>query len=185
MEPIHVKVGRNLQAIRKQRELTLDKVSELTGVSKAMLGQIERGETNPTVAVLWKIVNGLRISFTGLIEGDRQDVVVVTRNSETEPFLERDGHYRVYPLFLYDPITRFEVFLIEIEPGCRYDSEPHPKGVSEYIFVSAGRLKVTVADQDYLLSAGEAIRFQADCPHSYCNDTEQVLSFHNMIFYHS
>lgn len=56
-EPIHKKIGKNLQEIRKSRGLSLDQVSEMSGVSKGMLGQIERGESNPTISVLWKIVD--------------------------------------------------------------------------------------------------------------------------------
>ncbi|MGO4274411.1 helix-turn-helix domain-containing protein, partial [Paenibacillus sp. TAF58] len=66
-EPIHKMVGRKLLNIRKTRGLSLDQVADLTGVSKAMLGQIERGDSNPTISVLWKIVSGLQISFTSLI----------------------------------------------------------------------------------------------------------------------
>ncbi len=55
--------GKNLNNVRKKRQLSLDKVAELTSVSKAMLGQIERGESTPTVNVLWKIATGLKVSF--------------------------------------------------------------------------------------------------------------------------
>lgn len=64
MEKINQIIGENLKKARYDRELSLDKTSNLTGVSKAMLGQIERGESNPTVATLWKITNGLEITFS-------------------------------------------------------------------------------------------------------------------------
>ena len=56
-------IAHHLQSVRKARGLSLDKTAQLTGVSKAMLGQIERGESSPTIATLWKIATGLACSF--------------------------------------------------------------------------------------------------------------------------
>lgn len=99
-EPIHKMVGRKLLSIRKTRGLSLDQVAELTGVSKAMLGQIERGDSNPTISVLWKIVSGLQISFTSLIEDDEPKITVV-RSEDLSSFDEEDGQYRAYPSSLF------------------------------------------------------------------------------------
>lgn len=63
MDDIQAIIAMNLVKLRKNRNLTLDQVSELTGVSKAMLGQIEKGKSTPTVTTLWKIANGLQVSF--------------------------------------------------------------------------------------------------------------------------
>ncbi|WP_370205990.1 helix-turn-helix domain-containing protein, partial [Pararhodobacter marinus] len=53
-------VGANLRRARGAAGLSLAQVSALTGVSKAMLGQIERGESSPTLATLWKLCKGLQ-----------------------------------------------------------------------------------------------------------------------------
>ncbi len=63
MDAIQDIIAKNLVKLRKHRNLTLDQVSELTGVSKAMLAQIEKGKSSPTVTTLWKIANGLQVSF--------------------------------------------------------------------------------------------------------------------------
>lgn len=57
-----------LKKIRQQRHLSLDEVSKATGVSKAQLAQIEKGEANPTVSTIWKIAAGMRISFSSLLQ---------------------------------------------------------------------------------------------------------------------
>ena len=63
-EQISLKIGERLKEIRNTRQLTLDDVAELTGVSKPMLGQIERGQSLPTINVLWKISTGLKIPLS-------------------------------------------------------------------------------------------------------------------------
>ena len=63
MDDINKIVAENLREIRRLRKLSLDGLAELTGVSKSMLGQIEREESNPTLQTLWKIAAGLRVSL--------------------------------------------------------------------------------------------------------------------------
>ena len=48
-------VARNVKSIREHKKLTLDAAAAATGVSRSMLAQIEKGEVNPTISVLWKI----------------------------------------------------------------------------------------------------------------------------------
>ena len=67
MDVVQKTIAKNLLKIRKEKGLSLEKTAELTGVSKAMLGQIERNESNPTVSTLWKIAKGLKISFSSLL----------------------------------------------------------------------------------------------------------------------
>ena len=67
MENINEVVAENLKHLRTEKKLSLDSVAKLSGVSKSMLGQIERGDVNPTISTVWKIANGLKISFTDLM----------------------------------------------------------------------------------------------------------------------
>ncbi|SEO48407.1 helix-turn-helix domain-containing protein [Paenibacillus sp. OV219] len=182
MEQIHIKLGRNLKAIRQTRGLSLDKVAELTGVSKAMLGQIERGETSPTISIIWKIANGLRLSFTTLIEEPPSEVAVIVKG-EMEPMLECDGHYRVYPMFPFDPSKKFEVYSVEMDAGCVYESEAHSTGVEEYILVSSGSLIVEIQSTSYTVDAGNAVRYVADLPHMYRNTGDDVVRYDVIIYY--
>ena len=57
-------IAANTKQIREQKKLTLDAAASITGVSRSMLAQIEKGEVNPTISVLWKIANGYKVSFT-------------------------------------------------------------------------------------------------------------------------
>ena len=77
MEDLTLLIAQNLKRIREEKRLSLDRLAELTGVSKSMLGQIERGESSPTVATVWKISNGLKVSFTALLSSPQSDTIVV------------------------------------------------------------------------------------------------------------
>ena len=74
-------VAYNLKRIRNAQKMSLDVVAEQTGISKSMLGQIERGESNPTIATLGKIVSGLRIPFSALLSSTKSEVITVQRST--------------------------------------------------------------------------------------------------------
>lgn len=184
MKKINRIIGYHLKNIRKNRGFSLDKVTEMTGVSKAMLGQIERGESNPTVATLWKIATGLKVSFSSFLEenhnGKELSLVSYTK---INPIIEEEGNMIIYPLFFFDVNRGFEIFTIKLNPGCNHVSEPHDDGVEEYIIVTEGIVDITVGKDTYKLEKGDAIRFHANKNHIYRNTSGQHACFENIIYY--
>ncbi|GGG61008.1 helix-turn-helix domain-containing protein [Paenibacillus radicis (ex Gao et al. 2016)] len=174
MHPINISISKNVLRIRKDRKLSLDQVAELSGVSKAMLGQIERGETNPTITTLWKIANGLRISFSSLIKEESALVTIMSKESVVA-LTEDEGKYRVYPLFPFDPKKQFEMYAMEIDPQCCHESEPHHEGVEEYISVTEGTLELLIEQELFIVNPGSTIHFQAEKPHAYRNSGESTV----------
>ena len=77
-------IAANAKRIREEKKLTLDAAASATGVSRSMLAQIEKGEVNPTISVVWKIANGYKVSFTSLVE-ERGEAVSVVRAADTRP----------------------------------------------------------------------------------------------------
>jgi len=183
---IKFNIGKNLNNARKRRGLSLDKVADITGVSKAMLGQIERGESTPTVNVLWKIATGLKVSFSSLLANREEDKeTLLVHHSEITPIIEEKGQMRIYPQFIFDSNRGFEVFIVELEPGCSHRSPPHDEGVEEYISVVEGLLEVTIGEDIYLLYKGDSIRYLANKEHIYRNLSNKKTDFQHIIYYFS
>lgn len=162
-------VGENLKRLRAEQGLSLDALAKLSDVSKSRLGQIERGEGNPSITTVWQIAHALKVEFTALVTQPRADSVVV-RKSDVAAVLEDEGRCRDYPLFPFDPALGFEVYTMELDPAGRLVAEPHPTGMRETITVVRGDLALTVAGVEYLLGDGDAIRFPADVAHEYRNE---------------
>ncbi|WP_155591432.1 helix-turn-helix domain-containing protein [Lysinibacillus cavernae] len=182
MEEIHLVFARNLKAIREKEKLSLEKVSQLSGVSKTMIGQIERGESSPTLTTIWKIANGLKVSFSELIHEPQPETEVIF--GEDIQFLTEDhGKYIVYPHFPFQKDRRFEIYRIEIEQGGTLNAEAHREGTEEYLTVFDGELIIRIQDRDYRLSSGDAIRFKADRPHTYINPCDTVTRLSMTIYY--
>ncbi len=182
MDSLNSIIAENLKRLREERKLSLDTLARLSGVSKSMLGQIERGEVNPTVATVWKIANGLKISFTALMSRPEQDIELVER-SQVQPFVEDGGRFRNYPLFPFDETRRFEMYSVEIDPGGTLSAEGHLQGSQEFMTVYQSAVTVCVEDTDYVVQPGNALRFKADRPHSYRNDGERQALVSMIIYY--
>ncbi len=182
LEDIHLILAKNLKAYRERKKLSLEKVSELTGVSKTMIGQIERGESSPTITTIWKIANGLKISFTSLIHQSQPDTKVI-RKKEVQVLTEDNGRYRVFPFFPFHDQRRFEIYTVEIEPGGFLGSDSHGEGAEEFITVFDGELKIQVKNMEYTIKKGDSIRFKADRPHSYQNPGVTITRLSMTIYY--
>ena len=168
--------SRNTKKAREERKLTLDAAAALTGVSRSMLAQIERGDVNPTISVLWKIANGYKVSFSSLVENAAQQGVVVPA---APPILSDDRNlFLNYPTFPFEDKKLFEMYRVVIKPAGFLQAEPHLALSEEFLTVFAGQAEIMVGDQAYRLNLGDSLRFQADRPHSYRNtgDADALLS---------
>lgn len=182
MDPINSVISENLKRLREQKKLSLDGVAKLSGVSKSMLGQIERGEVNPTISTVWKIANGLKISFSELLSRPAAGYEVVDIAS-VQPLLEDDGHYRNYLVFPFEENRGFEMLYIELDPGSHLHADPHPDGTREYITVFSGELAVKVNGETFAAKDRCSISFSADRPHRYQNTSNEVCRLSMVLTY--
>lgn len=175
-------IGEKLKNIRLIKRLTLDDVSAQCGVSKPMLLQIEKGRSSPTVNTLWKIATGLKIPLSVFFD-ERAEEYTLSDVSDKEAVYTADGKMNARALFSYDPTRSFEIFMIELEPGCVHESEKHDVGVEEYLLVISGGLCLTLNSKSITLDGSRAMRFRADVPHAYSNPFREPCSAYNIIVY--
>src|SRR5580693_6191893 len=121
MKKIYKRISLTLKKLRRERGWSLDKAAEKTGVSKAMLGQIEREESSPTIATLWKIASGFNTSFSSFIEDISSEFnKPIYRGGQTQQLHPTDEKIRVMSLFPFDEQLNFEIFVIELLPTCEH-----------------------------------------------------------------
>lgn len=182
MENVSLKIGERLKEIRTLRQLTLEEAAKITGVSKPMLGQIERGQSAPTINTLWKIATGLKIPLSAFCKQQAAEYTIAQLD-ENNVISAENGQMRAYPLFPYDPVRNLEIFYIEFDGSVLHNSEQHAEGVEEYVFVVQGTLELIFNNQRITLTEKQSARFQADIPHGYHNCRAQCCHIYNLIFY--
>lgn len=182
MNNLLLNISSTLKKTRVEKGLTLGETSNLTGVSKAMLGQIERAESTPTISTLWKISTGLKISFSELLSGnhDNSNIVVI---DQIDPVYESDNKMELYNVFPFNPLTGFEYFYIKLLPGAHHVSSPHKASTEEYVVVTEGTLEMVINNKSYVLKAPSAMSFKADELHEYNNPFDEVVIFQNVVKY--
>lgn len=184
MEKLYKHISEKLKTLRQERGWSLDKTAEKTGVSKAMLGQIERKESSPTIATLWKIATGFEASFSDFLEDSPFPTrTPVLRSGETQQLHPSDDKIKVRSIFPYDPELKVEVFLNELLPGCEHLSPPHQSGMVEDVIVIEGEMEVLMNGQWQVLKKDEGLRFSADQPHGYRNQGNTLARFHDVMHY--
>ena len=175
-------VARRIKAIREGRRITLDEAARVTGVSRSMLAQIERGDVNPTISTLWKIANGYKTSFTSLLDTSSGSHLLI-RGREVTPLLEDQERYCNRPAFPFQEDARFETYIIEIQPGGSLRAQPHMAGTVEFLTLFSGTARVTAGVETFSLEQGDSLRFPGDVPHSYQNPGSELTRLHMIIYY--
>ena len=178
-------LAHTLRSLRSERGWSLDRTAQETGVSKAMLGQIERGESSPTIATLWKIASGFHTSLSSFLypAPPATTAGVVYRSASALRGQPGSDDMLVAPLFPYEPRFGFELFELTLLPGYERRSDAHETGVIEHVIVLSGALEVLIEGDWVALAQGDAVRFSADRPHGYRNPHAESAVFHNLIHY--
>ena len=180
LDRLNILVSENIKRIRQEKNLSLGDLAKLSDVSKSMLAQIERGEGNPTLSTLWKIANGMQVSFNTLIAQPKLPYKV-TKLAEIEPILDMNGELKNYSLFS-DIENNFSVYQIEVGKEISWISEAHLHGTAEFVIVIQGTLEIKLEEKTFILKKGENLWFKADVPHGYCNLDEGTTIFHNILY---
>jgi transcriptional regulator with XRE-family HTH domain len=158
---ILTRIAENMHRSRLARGLSLRELSAATGLSKALMSQVERGMGNPTVATLSLIAEALDLSFAELTRSSLIEPVVV-RAAEREP-----GTSGARMLFTMPERRRFDVSEGVIEPGDHGVMSDHGAGSLEYGYIVAGGVELVVGDHRLLLDVGDTVQFSAELPHIY------------------
>lgn len=162
-------VAENVKRMRSDMDLSLDKLAGLSGVSKAMLSQIEQARSAPSINVLWKIARALDVPFAALISKRTDAQLQVVRKSEMKILSSQKGNFQSKALFPLDIARRVEFYELLLKAGCIERAVPHPAGTAENIAVEQGELEIEISGQKTLLKEGDSIYFVADVPHVYRN----------------
>lgn len=186
MEQINQQVGLALKQLRQQRGWSLDQAAQACGVSKAMLGQIERGESSPTVVTLWKIAGGFHVPFSyfmGDLSSSAAALPGFYRGPQPEQSRVMAEGIRVTTLLPFEPALGYELLRVELPVGCEYHSVPHETGAIEQVILLSGQMAVWLQEEWQPLTCGEVLRFCADQAHGYRNLGDQPACFHDLIHY--
>ena len=157
-------VAENIKRIRKQQKLSLERTAALSGVSRSMLGQIERGEANPSVAILGKLASALKVPAEEFLRNDGFEALRLSREVDNRAERLDGGKVLLRPSSPYEEATRLETAFLDVYISGCYRPEPSVSGCVCTATVLSGTGLLTVEGETVPLQERDALRFAADQP---------------------
>lgn len=163
-------LGGRLRAERLARGLSIERLAELSEVSRSMVSEVERGTKTPTVLVLDRLATALGTSIARLLDEPVEPTAVVLRAGEHRVVRDSSGWERR----ILSPVLagiEFEFMRTTIEPGVDAGVfAAHQAGSREYVAVESGRLRLTLGTEVYTVDSGDSAYYQGDRRHAFAND---------------
>lgn len=163
-------LGDRVRELRVQRDWSLQHLSDLCGVSRSMLSEIERSEANPTVGVALAIARELGVTLDELVTvEDRGSTIELIRADDPHCVYRSDPDCRVRTLSPLAPERELEFYEITLQRGGELRSAPHFTGTREHLTVHRGRIRVESGEQAAELGRGDSAAYPADVNHAIVN----------------
>ena len=167
-------LGKTVQRLRKAYNMSLSELSDSSGVAKSIISQIERNETNPTLATIWRLSQALDVSIERVLRAaEEEPFVEKTSKGETPILTSDDGKCRLAIIGWIKTVEWLQWYDFTAEPGGVLESDPHQRGSIECLSVLEGELEVQVGDAVEVAGPGENLRYRCDRPHVIRNRSDK------------
>ena len=177
-------LGGKLRSARSARKLTLQQLSQMAGVSKAMLSQIEQEKVNPTIAVMLRIANALQVNIGELVSPPTPENILRVIPADDKRYTFRtDSSCTVRTLSPLSLEKNIEFYRLTLEPGGKLSSEPHFPGTEEFVHVAKGRLTVISGEQSVRIGKGDSVHLRADLRHVLQNVGKSQVEAYMIVQY--
>jgi transcriptional regulator with XRE-family HTH domain len=169
-DPLQDQLCQRLRELRAQRDWSLDALARVSGVSRSMLSQIERGRANPTLAVAHRIARAFGLSLAELVEAPgTAPAIAVIRGGERAYHYRSDEDCAIRTLSPLNLEKDVEFYEVQLKDGRALRSAAHYQGTREFLTVVRGAVRVESAKDQADLAAGDSANYRADVPHAMVN----------------
>ena len=171
-------LGETVRHLRRTKRLTLQSLSDLTGLSTAFLSQVENDQANPTLSSLRKIAGALGVSIFAILAQGELGTTCTRIPRDGRRSFAAPGFKTTYELLSGSlPDAKLQSVLTVLEPGMETCDEPMAHGTweaEEWVMVLEGVVTIEVGSERYELAAGDAAHFRPAVPHKFRNVGREV-----------
>ncbi|MEG0285746.1 MAG: XRE family transcriptional regulator [Vagococcus sp.] len=171
-------ISQKVTAYRQQNQLTIAKMSEETGISTALISQIERQLANPTLSVLETLATTLGITVSELLMEEEKEESLVLRVDERKQIFYNDEDKKTYHYILTpEPMkANLRLALVHLEPeSMSLNGVFFVHKIDEIVFILMGEVTVIYENSQILLKAGDTLRIPANKKHRYFNESQEQV----------
>jgi transcriptional regulator with XRE-family HTH domain len=165
--PNAISLAERMSFLRRQRNVTLERMAEISGLTKSYLSKVERGLSVPSISTAMKIAESLNLSVGQLLgESQYEGAISIVRHNERRSFM-RGGSSAGYNYEMLAPGKQFKTMEPYImRPPAKFENERRfNHGGQEIIFVLSGAIEVEYGGSLHALEKGDCAYFDANVPH--------------------
>ncbi|MRH41692.1 helix-turn-helix domain-containing protein [Aquibacillus halophilus] len=174
-------VGETMRRTMQKRKMSLQELADITEVSKLTLGKVERGESNSSFYVFFKIANALSIPISVLFKEDKE--VLISRKNIGDNVVSANGACTFQSISDTSNSGLVEIHRAFLKPNSEYSPDAHQIGVIEYVTVMSGELQVKIKDDYHHLYEYDSIKFNGNLEHTFINPTNSISVLHFVMTY--
>jgi transcriptional regulator with XRE-family HTH domain len=179
-------MGARVREFRAKSNLSLSELADQSGVSRAMLSKVERGEKSPTLAIIWRISIGLGISISELMGAapDASEVALIPF-SQRMVFIDPESGFERHVLSPQHIDRPVEFVLHKIPPGKSSGVLSNYKVPTEkYLVVVAGTLTVQIGENRHTIKRGDSFYFEIKEAYKLVNEGATACEYYMVIVKH-
>jgi transcriptional regulator with XRE-family HTH domain len=154
-------VGKNLRRLRKQHRLSLEELARQSGVSRAMLGQIEQGKSVPSIKTLWQVAQALGVSVSWFLESGSESQVLLMAPATDSADKLAAGEGELRSLQQLGDGSRDGFYELRLAPNAVLSLPASALARRINIVVSSGVLQVDIDDTTHQVLPREALQYEA------------------------
>ncbi|MBC7149383.1 MAG: helix-turn-helix transcriptional regulator [Rhizobium sp.] len=172
-------VAVRLRTLRTERGLTLDQLAELSGVSRAMISRVERGEASPTAALLARLCSALGVSLSVFFATDGKEASPLTRRADQPIWRDPESGYQRRVVSPSGLGARVDVVEVEFPAGAevRFPGQQASRSQSQHVWLFEGEMELTVGETVHRLSAGDCLFMNVGDVHGFRNPTDRPARY--------
>lgn len=178
-EQFEVRVAVRLKTLRAERGLTLDALAQLSGVSRAMISRVERGEASPTAALLARLCSALGVSLSVFFASGEAGVSPLSRRADQPVWHDPESGYLRRVVSPSGLGARVDVVEIEFPPGAvvRFPGQTASRNQTQHVWLFEGEMELTVGETVHRLSAGDCLFMNVGDVHGFANPTDKPARY--------
>lgn len=165
------RVGDLVRELRTRQGLSLRTLALRAGFSPSFVSQVERGQASPSIASLERLAQALGVTLGDFFRPP--GAATVTRAGARAELSSAWSHAQIEALGPTGPGHAFEPMMITLAPGGQSGGRPYSHGGDEFAIVFEGEVRLTLGEEVYQLTRGDAATFPAETAHRWENVASQ------------
>ena len=176
-EDIIIQISKRLKDIRKEKDITLQQLADIAGVSKGMLSQVENSRTIPSVTVLLNLIKSLQVDFNEFFKDinlhPKESKVIFKKKEQYQPFEKENAKGFYYQRLLSTTIHNYhaDFVLLRLQKGA--EREMVSTDAFEFKYLLNGRVDYIIAGETYCMEEGDSLFFDGTELHNPYNRGEE------------